>query len=315
MNTKAFGIAIAAGFASVLAVYSAMQAGVAAFPLLVLGALPVYIASLAWGTHAGVTASITAIVLAAGIISPEAAIIVGLALTIPASIIGHQANLAQETENGDMEWYPLSRLLFNLALVLSIAIVAVGYVMDYSSYEKLPELSEGIKEFLAQNPPPTPLTDEELAMVTQSVFQLLPFMFSGIWLIVHIVNLQFAALICRSSGALPRPKDDIPATAGMPRAGLAVLAGSLAATVFLDGSLQSVASVFAGTFMMAFAMVGLAATHLNARKNPASFVFLIITYVIIIFFFAPLFLFAIGGVLRTFSNTRNSPPAGGQNQT
>ncbi|MGI9352687.1 MAG: hypothetical protein ACR2O3_14070, partial [Rhizobiaceae bacterium] len=260
-------------------------------------------------------ASIAAIVIAAAAISPEAAIIVGLAITIPASIIGHQANLAQETNDGSMEWYPLSRLLFNLALILSIAIVAVGYVMDYSSYAKLPELSEGIKEFLAQNPPPTPLTDEELAMVTESVFRLLPFMFSGIWLIVHIVNLQFAAIICRSSGILPRPKDDIPTTAGMPRIGLAVLAGSLAAVTVLDGSLQSIASVFAGTFLMAFAMVGLAATHNNARRNPASFVFLIITYVIIIFFFAPLFLFAIGGVMRTISNSQNSPPSGGRNKT
>ena len=116
MDFKTLSIAVAAGVASVLAVYSALFAGAAAIPLLALAALPIYISALAWGTFAGAAASVTAIVASALIISPQAAIIIGLGLTIPASIIGHQANLAQEDENGNLEWYPLSQILFNFAL-------------------------------------------------------------------------------------------------------------------------------------------------------------------------------------------------------
>ncbi|MEM9330258.1 MAG: hypothetical protein AAGA53_02965 [Pseudomonadota bacterium] len=315
MDVKILGIAGAAGIASVLAVYSALHAGAAGFPLFILGALPIYIAALGWGTHAGVAASIIAIIVAATLISPQAGVAVGLSLTIPASIIGHQANLAQETEDGKMEWYPLSQLLFNLAVVLSIALVALGYVMDYASYSDSPEISATVSEFLRQNPPPTPLSDEEVAQLTQSVFRLLPFMFAGMWLIVHITNLQLAALICRGSGKLPRPKDDIPASANMPNSGLFVLVASMVALLVLDGSLQSAAAVVCGTFLMAYAMVGLAGTHFQARSNPTSFFFLILSYIIIIIFFAPLFLFAIGGVIRGLSKSKNTPPPAGQNHS
>ncbi|MEM9279186.1 MAG: hypothetical protein AAGA76_11485 [Pseudomonadota bacterium] len=315
MNVKTLGIAVAAGIACVLAIYSALHAGAAGFPLLMLGALPVYIVALGWGTHAGVAASVMAILASATLVSPQAAVAIGLSLTIPASIIGHQANLAQETGDGQMEWYPLSQLLFNLALIISIVLVIMGYMMDYNSYSQSPEISNAVKDFLRQNPPPTPLTDEEVAQLTQSVFRLLPFMFSGIWLIVHVMNLQLAALVCRGSGILPRPKDNIPATIDMPKAGLLFLVGSLLAIIVLDGPLQSAAAVFTGVFLMAYALVGLAATHQQARNNPATYIFLILSYIIIVLFFAPLFLFAIGGVLRTFSNSKTSPPSAGQNHS
>ena len=256
-------------------------------------------------------ASVSAIVVSAIMISPQAAVVVGLAVTIPASVIGHQANLAQENESGGMEWYPLSQLLFNLTMLVALCLIAVGFFMDYPSYASSPQLTQAVSEYLRTNPPPQPLADEDLQLITKTVFRLLPFTFAGIWLIIHIVNLQVGALICRHSNLLPRPKDDVPATANMPRAGLIVLVISLIGTVLLDGGLHAVAAVFAGCFLMAYSLLGLAGAHLRARSNPANFMFLILSYILILLFFIPLFFFAIGGIARSLSNLNASHPSAG----
>lgn len=315
MNTKTLLIAIIAGLACTFAVFSALRAGFAAFPLLALSAMPIYIAALGWGTHVGVGASVVAILSAGAFLSPQAAVAIGLSITIPASIIGHQANLAQQNEDGTMEWYPLSKLLFNLAIILAVAITGIGYIAGYTGGQGLPELNRAIDTYMQQYPPPTPLTDAELQAITNSVFRLMPFVASGMWLIVHIVNVQLAAIVCRTSGNMPRPKDDIPASADMPRAGLVVLVASLLAASFLSGGLQLVAIVFAGTFVMAYAMVGLASLHRRARANVPSFILLILSYLLIVLFLLPLYLFAISGVIRSFSKNQNYPPARGPNSS
>ncbi len=312
MDTKSSGIAVAAGIASVLAVYSALHAGAAAVPLLIFAALPVYICALAWGTYAAAVASVTAIIASAFAIAPQAAIVIGLGLTIPASVTGHQANLAQETDNG-MEWYPLSRLLFNLALVLSISILMIGYAMDFGTYENHPDIMRAIQEYFTKFPPPTPLTDEQISEIAAFVFRWLPFMFASIWLILHVVNLQVAAIICRMSGIMPRPKDDIPASIYMPRSGIAVLAGGILGMLLLSGMLHWVAIVLSGTFLTAFALVGLATVHLRSRTAPVYLVFLIVSYIFIAMFYLPLFMFAIGGIFRTFYKSTSTPPSAGSN--
>lgn len=315
MDIKTLGIAIAAGVASVFAVYSATHAGVVAVPLFMLGALPVYIAALAWGTNAGIAASISAIIAAAVMISPQAAVIAGLLYTIPASLIGHQANLAQQSETGAMDWYPLSRLLFNLSTMIALGLLAVGYALGYQSDVLLPDLSASLKLMFTEYPPAQPMTDADIDKLAENMFRILPFMFAGIWLIAHVTNLQLAAIICRYSNKMPRPKDDIPASANMPKFGLPILVGSLVAIMLFDGDLYLAASVIAGVFLVAFSLVGLAAMHFRARSNPGGLVFLIISYVIIVIFYLPLFFFAIGGIARCLNQSTNTPPQAGANQS
>ncbi|MEO0328836.1 MAG: hypothetical protein AAF217_09590 [Pseudomonadota bacterium] len=310
-NVKILMIAALAGLASVIAVYSAIYAGAAASPVLVLSALPIYVAALAWGTQAGVAASIIAILASATLISPQAAIVIGLAITIPASIVGHQANLAQEMEDGQMEWYPLTRLLFNLAIILALALAAVGFFADYQSYTQSPQVVQAIDEYLRQFPPSTPLTDTEVKQLSESVFRIMPFIFAGIWLIIHIVNLQLAAMITRASSLLPRPKDDIISIASLPRIAIGILIVSLLGAMFLGGGLQAIAAVFAGSLLVAFSLVGLAGMHLRARNNPVGFFTLVIIYLLIVLFFIPLYLLAVPGVIRSFNQPSTNPPAAG----
>lgn len=319
MNAKTFAISLAAGIASVLALYAALQGGGLGVLLMSLVPLPIYVAALAWGTHAGVASSVVAIIAAATMIAPQVAVAVGLAITIPASIIGHQANLAQEDGSGGMEWFPISRLLFNLALILAVGIVLLGYFVNYYSIVQSPQfvsvLREQLDSYLAASPQQRPLTEEEFVQFTRLVHQFIPFVSAGLWVIVHVINIHLAGIICRSSNLLPRPKDDIPATANMPARALIIPVAAFSIAFLFGGSLGLVALVFAGTFTMAYSLVGLAGAHFRARTNPANLIFLILSYIFIMIALPVLFLFALGGVARSLTNSTTSPPPAGPNNT
>jgi len=310
MSPKAILISIAAGLASALCVMASFGVGAGASPLMLIAAFPIYIATLSQGTSVGVGSSVLAIMVAATAINPQVAIGLGIAFTIPASIIGHQANLAQET-NGEMEWYPLSRLFFNLCILLSIGLIVLGFISGYDPEKLSPILSEAMTEALKANPPAHPLTEAETQALTLSVFSILPFFFAGVWLIVHILNLHLAAIICRASNMMPRPKDDIAMDAGLPKIALAIMLVCLLLSFAMSGILKFFLLVIAGIFMMAFSLLGMANLHLRARKNPAGFALVIASYGAIFFLYPVLYLFSISGILRTFNqsqNQTNTPP-------
>lgn len=311
MDLKTLLIAGAAGIACVMVIAASQSAGVAGIPLLLLAPLSIYVAALAWGTLAAILSCVVAIVVAFVAVSPGMAAFVACAFAIPAAVIGHQANLAQQTEDGQVEWFPLSQLLFNLTLALAFGIVIVGYVAGYNIETLTPPFMEAFKEMFKVNPPPVPLNDEELQQLVERTLNLMPFIATSVWVIVHVVNLHLSAKICRASGKLPRPKDDLAQDASMPSVALAIMIAALVGAVMLSGPAQMVAGVFAGAFVTAFALVGLASIHLRARNNAAGFVFLMLTYALILFFYFPLFLYAIGGVIRTLNPNTNTPPSAG----
>lgn len=313
MSPKAILIIIAAGLASALCVMASFAAGAGASPLMLAAAFPIYVATLSQGTAVGVGSSILAILVAATAINPQIAIGLGIAFTIPASLIGHQANLAQET-NGEMEWYPLSHLFFNLCILLSLGLIVLGFISGYNTEKLAPLLNEAMTEALKANPTPQPLTEEETKALTHSVFSILPFFFAGIWLIIHVLNLHLAAMVCRASGMMPRPKDDIALNADLPKVSLAIMGVCLLLSFVFGGILKFFMLITAGIFFMAFSLLGLANLHLRARKNPAGFALVIASYGAIFFLYPVIYLFSVSGILRTFNqsnNQTNTPPNAG----
>ncbi len=311
MNSKTLLIAVVAGIASAVMAIAAAGLGVAGVPLFLAASLPIYFSALSWGTIAGMAASIVAIIVASTLVGPQAAIIVGLAHTIPASILGHQANLAQPSENGGgMVWYPVSNLLFNLTILIAIGLVIAGFLIGYSEVSLTPAMSEALKEVFRLNPPPVPLSDAEIEAAARKSFSILPFIFSGIWLVVHVLNCHVAGMISRASGFLPRPADDIPLNAGLPKYSLAVFLVALMLSVLLSGVAQQIAATFAGALMMAFALVGLAAFHLRLRGNSGGLPILVLSYLLIVVFYFPLILFAVGGIMRVSTNNSKNLPIG-----
>ena len=310
MSPKAIIISICAGLASALCVMASYGVGAGASPLMLIAAFPIYVATLSQGTSVGVGSSILAIMVAATAINPQVAIGLGIAFTIPASIIGHQANLAQETD-GVMEWYPLPQLFFNLCVILSIGLIVLGFISGYNPEELSPLLADAMAQALEANPPAQPLTEEQTKELTLTVFTMLPFFFAGIWLVVHIINLHLAAMVCRVSGMLPRPKDDIAVEAGLPKLAIAIMLVTLLLSFAVSGIVKFFLLVTAGVFFMAFSLLGLANLHKRARGNPAGFALVIASYGAIFFLFPVLYLFSISGILRTFTqsnNPTNTPP-------
>ena len=312
MNQKALFIAIAGGIACAVMTYVGQALGVASIPFALLAALPVYCAALAGGTTAAIASTIIAFGATALLLSTEGALFAALASTVPAAIVGHQANLAQPRENGSMEWYPLSWLLFNLTITLSIGIVAIALFISTLSANVLGQMQGELQNLIANNYSQLNLSDDELQSFAAQIISLLPFAFASLWLITHVFNLFLASHICRAANLMPRPRDDLAASANLPLPAVLIMAASLMGTMMFDGDARFVSAVVAGAFLTAFSLIGLAGLHLRLRGNPAAFLVLSIVYMTIFLITLPLYLFAIGGVARSFNqlSTPNSQDKG-----
>ena len=211
-----------------------------------------------------------------------------------------------------MEWFPVSKVLFNLSILLCIGLIVAGYVVGFTPEKVLPAMKEVIAEFANVNSPDRTLSEDEKVQIAKNAISILPFLFSGMWLVIHLLNMHIAGIISRSMKLMPRPQDDIAASASLLRLALIILPIALLATVFLSGPVQLVALVVAGMTFMAFALVGLAALHLRMRTWPGGLGVLIISYLAIVLFYFPLVIFAVAGVYIVFSRTTNSTAQGSE---
>jgi len=311
MSPKAILITIAAGLTSAFCVMASFGVGAIAILLLLLAPLPIYIATLSNGTAVGIGSSILAIMVAATAISPQVAIGIGLAFTIPASIIANQANLAQETDNG-MEWYPLPKLFFNLCVILCLGVSCLAFLSGFNAQALSLELTTALQTAFENSSRPPPMSKDELQNFVQLVVKVFPFTLGGFWLVVHIMNLNFASSICRASNMMPRPQDDIATTVSLPKISLAIMLVSLLLSIGLSGIMQFITMIIAGTFVMAFTLIGLASLHYKLRSNPAGGLVLTLTYIMIIVTYPLFYLLSIFGILKVINqskNLTNTPPS------
>ena len=314
MDMKTLITGTIAGLASTLMIIFGSRLGTAGMPLVIAGALPVYVAALSWGTVAGMAASIITIIVVSTLGSPQVAIMVGLIFTIPASVAGHQANLGQESEDGVMQWYPLSKILFNLSIMLSLALLAAGFISGISGEKLLAAINEMARQIAHSNPQGSQFTDTQLAELAETTYRLLPFVFAGVWLVTHVLNLHVGAIISRAIGLMPRPAENIAETITLPKVIIPIMIVALLMSVVMSGGIQQIAGVIAGISLMALALVGLASLHVRARKMPGGIGLLVFTYLMIVLFYFPLFLFAVVGIFRVanfqFNSSPNTPPDG-----
>ena len=310
MDFKTLAISVVAGAACVLLI-SAGNSSAGALPLFLLAPMPIYVAAFGWGTNAAIIAAIAAIAGAGIAVTTNSAIVTALVFALPAAIIGYQANLAQENSQGDLEWFPLPRLFFNLSVVVSSGLLCMLVYFGYheTKIAALPILTDVINQVKAQNPVFDQFSEEEFELLKESTFNMMPFWISGIWLIVHAVNISLSAFVCRASGLMPRPKDDIARTIRLPIVAIATLAASIVLSAMsVTGEMQYYAGAYLGVFLTAFSLIGLAMLHERARKSGPHFILLMLSYALILFIYLPMFVFAGAGIVRTFLRP-NSPPA------
>ena len=314
-------IAAAAGVASALLFAGLVLQSGSAVTLALAAPIPIFIASLGWGSVAGfVAAIVSAIVVASlsGIVS--GGVLLFVSMTLPAAITGHLVGLARPVTNPtptgpfatspansqpQLMWYPLERVLFAVAAMAALACVTLGWYLGYD----VAALKPDIVDALSQSGNASQMNAVEIEAVAALLLTLVPLVQPAVLTLTLGVGLYLAAFLTRISNRLPRPKDDLPTSLQLPPLALVIFGVGLAGASFLSGSAEHVALVLCGAFGMAFTFVGLARLHARTRGRSNRGLLLFVSYAAILILSFPLFVFTCLGVYDTVKRMRRPPPA------
>ncbi|KQQ91262.1 hypothetical protein [Aureimonas sp. Leaf324] len=299
MQFSALPIGLVAGVAAALLFAGVVTQSPGAVVLALAAPVPIFIASLGWGSRAGfIAAATSAVAIAAFMGSFLSGITMLLGSALPAAAVGHMAGLARPRNDGaGLDWYPVSRLLFAILCIAAATCVVLGLLMSYDAAG----LEAAVTQALLSQPDGTIAAEQEIRSFVQLVVSAIPFVQPIISVLTWIGCLYVAAAITRISGRLPRPKDDVPTVTALPRVALPIFALGLAAS-FAPGTVGMLGAVLTGAFGMGFTLVGLAAMHRRTRGRPARGLVLFSAYGAIILLFIPLFAFLVLGVFDTARN-------------
>jgi hypothetical protein len=271
-------IGTAAGIASAILLVSATMGGFGGRLLLYfLAPLPAFLAGLGWGSAAAGVAAVATTLGCALLLGAKSAGVVLLTQAIPIAILCYLAQLNRPVAvagESDMrpqsqaatEWYPVGRLVA-AAVLMSGAIAFFTVFLLGASMDDLRKIMRSVvDDFLKSVPTMTDrkLGEEEIGVLVDTAVQAMPAVGAVFCLGGLLLNLYLAARITLTSGRLPRPWPDL---AGMsfPRGFGLGLAASLVLMAVLPGYSTLAASAYAGAFLFAFMLLGLAVIHGASR--------------------------------------------------
>ena len=310
-NANILGTGVIAGIAAGLMALAGVHSSSFAFILMFSAPLTIAIASLGWGPLSGAIAGIVAVVIVATQTPVEMAVATATLLFLPAAWAGHLANLAQPSADGrQMVWFPLSGILFRLMIALFAGFIVTGWISGFSAEKAATAFAELLKE-MAKSEPELPQLDEAAIEQNSRVFAgILPIVVPGVFLMAHVLVLYLAAMITRVSGRLPRPRDDIPATANLPQAALAVAPAGLIGMGMLASPFYEIGGVLAGLGIAGLGLIGLADMHYSMRGKPGGQLAIIVSWIALVVLTLPLVLFSLFGAWRVIRGTNTpQPPA------
>lgn len=299
MKPSALLIGLLAGLASALLFAGLVTQSSGAVGLALVAPVPIMLASLGWGSASGFAAALAAFAaIAAATGSAQAGLSVLVPIALPAAILGHIAGLARPVETtagaAVLDWFPVRRILFTATLLAVASCVVLGLLIGYDRSELTPLVADA----LSAQSNGSQLAPEQINEIAGFVTAAIPFVQPAFLLVTLTVCLYLSAAIARMSGRLQRPRDDIPATAGLPRVALTIFAVALAGS-FLDNAAGTLAAVFAGAFALAFTLAGLAALHRRTRGRASRGLILFTTYAGIALLSFPLIAFLVLGLFET----------------
>lgn len=212
-NGTIIGIGILAGLASAL-----MSAGViaqtgamagVAMVLYFLTPLPIFVVALGWGSSAGIVAAAAATIAMGAAASPMVALLMALTSFIPAATGAYLSGLARPAEElggpkGILVWYPLSDIVFRLALMVAISFVIIGAILGFGP-DMARELANTIIDRVAEADPQFTAGDDIRDNVTALLMIALPAIQPAMCLAVLVGNLYLAQRLISISGRVRRP--------------------------------------------------------------------------------------------------------------
>ena len=308
-------IGLGAGATSALLYAAAASGSPLALLLLYAAPLPILIAAAGWRHLAGLVATVFGAACLAVVVGPKTALYFTIAVGLPSWWLAYLALLARPGEGGVVEWYPPGRLVIWCAAIGALLVAASIPLVATSLEEYRAALRELFtKAFEARGGTPGLVPDADAKPLIELMTALAPSMAAGFWTASSLFNLWLAARIVRASGRLVRPWPDLRRIA-FPNKAFIGLFGGFAGSLLPDLA-GLVAELFAGTFLMAFALLGLAVVHVITQATPARGLILVAVYGMLVLQPWILLLLAglgvaeqIFGVRRRFGGPPGGPPA------
>jgi hypothetical protein len=311
-------IGVGAGAAAAL-LFGSVTSGIGLSVILFyLAPLPIMIVAVGWSHWAGLTAAVAAAAMIGGAFGIVFLATFLASVGAPAWWLGYLTLLGRPVANGGtphMEWYPPGRLVL-WAAMLGAAVV-VGALAMFGGDEAT--IRHGLKGAIDQllraqtgSPADAPLRIpgiEDADRVVEMLVSVLPPAAAVIAAITLTGNLWLAGLVVRLSGRLARPWPDLTALSFPLLA--AASYGALLAGAFLPDLAGLVASLFAATLTVAFALVGFAVIHTATRHMRGRAVVLSGAYGSVILLVWPVFVMTLIGVAETLFGLRVRSSRGG----
>ncbi|MEZ5872550.1 MAG: hypothetical protein R3D32_12050 [Nitratireductor sp.] len=308
-NANTIGIGLVAGLAGGLMALAGLHSTSFAFFLMFSAPLAIAVASLGWGPLSGMLAAVVAVIIVAIQTQIEMAVATATLLFLPVAWAGHLANLAQPSpDNRQMVWFPLSGILFRLMIALFAGFIITGWISGFSAEKAAAAFAELLNE-MAKNEPELPQIPEGSIEQNARVFAgILPIAIPAVFLMAHVLVLYLAAMVTRASGKLPRPRDDIPATANLPAIALGITPLGLIAMGMFASPLYEIGGVMAGIGIAGLGLVGLADMHFSMRGKPGGQFAIFVSWFALMVLSLPLVLFALFGAWRVIRSMNPPQP-------
>ncbi|MDQ0319758.1 magnesium-transporting ATPase (P-type) [Pararhizobium capsulatum DSM 1112] len=302
VNSTSLLIGALAGVTAALLSLGANTQSSFAIVLYAGSALPILIAGLGWGNLAAIAAVVVAGLTGSVLVSPYFALLILVITLIPAAWLSHLANLARPAselggpENA-MAWYPLSDILTQLALLVTIGMIVVGVIVGYdqSMSDRMVDLV--LQALKAQEP----LYDPDATAIAQfkAVFSVaLPLIQGAVWMLMLFAAYYIATRVTQIARNNLRPREDMPSTLRMHRYAIFAFLGGLL-LCFVGGTIGALGALVCGTFGAGFLLSGFAVFHFRTRGKSWRLPVLWIGYLSVVLFTIPALFFLLSGLMDT----------------
>lgn len=269
---QAMIVAVGAGLASAVLFGLSAQGSLLPSLLAAVAPMPIMAAGLGFTHWAGLLAGLVG---GMGLSLSATGLLAALyfaALALPAWHLARLASTPKPGAQGEALWRePAELALWAVAIGVATSIgwifmVSRGAQGDFdAAVDGLARrLAPALEGLIAGSDLPQGVTVTDVA---RAMLRALPVAAAGSSVAMMLGNLWLAGRVTRRSGLLARPWPDLAATFGLPRVGLALLAGGLVLG-FLDGFPGQLGWIVAAASFMAYVLQGLAAAHVLTRSWP-----------------------------------------------
>ncbi|OQP85690.1 DUF2232 domain-containing protein [Rhizobium rhizosphaerae] len=318
LNRTSVLVGLLAGVTAAFLSLGASSPSAFAIVLYAASALPVLIAGLGWGNAAAILSVLTAAAIGAIAVSPLFSLLILAVTLVPAAWLSHLANLGRPAEEiggpaGALAWYPLSDILTQLAILVTLGMIVVGMVIGYdgaASDRMIDMLIDTLKE---SDPLYAPEPDA-LAQMKALFALVLPLVQGAIWVLMLFAAYYFASRVVQTSGRNLRPREDMPSALRMNRYAIFIFLAGLAMT-FLGGMAAIIGALLCGTFGAGFVLSGFAAFHFRTRGKSWRLPALFFAYLSVLLFTVPLIFFLVSGLVDTRRAIALSPAGSPSKET